>query len=197
MHCLSQDEFLKLSTQGNLIPVYKEIMGDLETPVSAYYKLAEKSKYSFLLESVEGGEKFARFSFIARDPQLILRSKGKKAEILRLAKGKIKKETKTFKHSPLEIVRDLMSGYTAVQMPQLPRFYGGMVGYLSYDCVRFFERLPDKNKDEMRMLYAKLNPAELKRQITRLQNKLIDHAAKKKDPHRGVARYGSAKEKQL
>jgi anthranilate synthase component I len=151
MNQLSKEEFLKLSKQGNLIPVYKEIMGDLETPVSAYVKLAGNSKYAFLLESVEGGEKFARFSFIARDPQLILRSKGQKAEIIRLTKGKIKKAPVAFKHSPLEIVRELMEDYQAVNIPQLPRFYGGMVGYLSYDCVRFFERLPDKAKDDLKL----------------------------------------------
>src|ERR1700689_5465550 len=76
-------EFLKLSTKGNLIPVYKEIPGDLETPVSAYYKLSPHSKYSFLLESVEGEEKVARYSFISRDPELVFTSKGHEARILR------------------------------------------------------------------------------------------------------------------
>lgn len=146
---LSKDEFLKLSRKGNLIPVYKEILGDMETPVSAYVKLAKGSKYSFLLESVEGGEKFARFSFIAREPQLVVRSKGAQASVLRRSKGKMVKETLSFQGSPLSIVRELMKDYQAVDLPQLPRFYGGMVGYLSYDCVRFFERLPAKTKDDL------------------------------------------------
>ena len=151
MNYLSQEQFLNLSKQGNLIPVYKEILGDLETPVSAYYKLASKAKYSFLLESVEGEEKIARYSFIARDPELILTSKGQQAKITRLVKGKLKEEKVSFKDSPLSIVRALMKDYRAVEIKALPRFYGGMVGYLSYDCVRFFERLPDQSKDDLKI----------------------------------------------
>ena len=84
MNNVSQEEFLKLSRRGNLIPVFREIPGDLETPVSAYYKLASGRAYSFLLESVEGEEKIARYSFIARDPELIFTGKGRDASILRL-----------------------------------------------------------------------------------------------------------------
>ena len=77
MNLLAQEKFLQLCKKGNLIPVYKEIMGDLDTPVSAYYKIAEKSKYSFLLESVEGEEKIARFSFLAKNPELVIQSKNR------------------------------------------------------------------------------------------------------------------------
>lgn len=149
MNYLSQEDFLRLSQKGNLIPVYKEILGDFLTPTSAYLHLAKKSKYSFLLESVEGQEKFARFSFIARNPSLIIRTKGKNAEIIQPAQGKQKKEKQIIKSSPLEIVREVMKDYKAVDIPQLPRFYGGMVGFLSYDCVRFFEQLPSKTKDDL------------------------------------------------
>ncbi len=149
MHVLSFNDFLKYSTKGNLIPVYREILGDLETPVSAYYKLTSKAKYSFLLESVEGGEKFARYSFIARDPKLILRSKGKSVSIIRFKDGKKTVEEKTFEKSPLTILRELMCDIKAVNVPQLPKFFGGLVGYLSYDCVRFFEKLPDTSTDEL------------------------------------------------
>src|SRR5438045_1676253 len=100
MNSLSKEQFLKLTAQGNLIPVYKEILGDLETPVLAYYRLSSKSKHSFLLESVEGEEKFARFSFIARDPEVIVQSKGNKATITRKLKGKMVKEQKSFVGSP-------------------------------------------------------------------------------------------------
>jgi len=148
---MTQEEFLKLSSKGNLIPVYKEVPGDLETPVSAYYKLAGRSDYSFLLESVEGEEKIARYSFIARDPELVFTSKGREARILRFVKGKHKPEKITFNGSPLSVVRELMKDYRAVQVPALPRFYGGMVGYLSYDCVRFFEHLPDKTADDLQL----------------------------------------------
>lgn len=149
MNLLSKEQFLKLSQKGNLIPVYKEVLGDCLTPTSAYLHLAQKAKYSFLLESVEGQEKFARFSFIARNPSVIIRSKGDQAEVLSQVKGKLVAEKRTFKHSPLEIVRELMKNYKAVDVPQLPRFYGGMVGFLTYDCVRFFEKLPNKTKDDL------------------------------------------------
>ena len=76
----SQQEFLNLTAQGNLIPLYKEMLADVETPVSVYYKIAQKAQYSFLLESVEGEEKIARFSFLARNPELIFQTKGKTAE---------------------------------------------------------------------------------------------------------------------
>jgi anthranilate synthase component 1 len=151
MNQLSKDEFLKLSKQGNLIPVFKEILGDMETPVSAYLRLSKKSKYSFLLESVEGQEKVARYSFIARSPELVVRSKGSAAEIIRLNKGKVTKESLTVKDSPLSLVRELMSRYKFVAVPQLPVFCGGMVGFLSYDSVRFFERLPDQTADELQI----------------------------------------------
>jgi len=151
MNQLSQEEFLKLSSQGNLIPVYRQVPGDLETPVSAYYKLARHSAYSFLLESVEGEETIARYSFIARDPELVFTSKAHEAQILRLVKGQHKPEKVSFKGSPLSVVRELMKDYRAVDVAGLPRFYGGMVGYLSYDCVRFFERLPDTKPDDLKL----------------------------------------------
>jgi anthranilate synthase component 1 len=148
---MTLEEFLKLSTQGNLIPVYKQVPGDLETPVSAYYKLAGKSAYSFLLESVEGEEKIASYSFIARDPELVFTSHAHEARIHRFVKGKHKPEKITFSGSPLSVVRELMKDYKAVNVAGLPRFYGGMVGYLSYDCVRFFERLPDTSTDDLKL----------------------------------------------
>lgn len=149
MHVLSFEDFLKYSTQGNLIPVYREILGDLETPVSAYYKLAARSRYAFLLESVDGNESIARFSFIARDPQLIIKSKGQHASIIRMTRHGAKIEKRTLTHSPLDLLREFMTDVKAVDIPQLPKFFGGMVGYLSYDCVRFFEKLPDVAKDDM------------------------------------------------
>ena len=122
MSYLSQEGFLRLSTQGNLIPVYKEIAGDLETPVSAYYKLASGHAYSFLLESVEGEEKIARYSFIARDPELVFTSHAREARILRFVKGKQNTEKISFSGSPLSIVRELMKDYKAVDVTGLPRF---------------------------------------------------------------------------
>ena len=88
MYFPSEKEFLNLTKQGNLIPVYREISGDLETPVSAYFKIAGKSKYSFLLESVEGEEKVARFSFLARDPEVVIQTKDGAVKVIRYAPGK-------------------------------------------------------------------------------------------------------------
>ena len=139
MYVPSKKEFLKLTKKGNLVPVYKEIFGDLETPVSAYFKIAEKSKYSFLLESVEGEEKVARFSFLARDPELIIQTKGNKATITRFKNGKAVKENHTIEKTPLELIKNVMKRYSFVNLPELPRFCGGLIGYLSYDVVKFLK----------------------------------------------------------
>ncbi|MBN1869636.1 MAG: anthranilate synthase component I [Candidatus Omnitrophica bacterium] len=147
----SEKKFLELTKKGNLIPVYKEILGDLETPVSAYFKTAHKAKYSFLLESVEGEEKVARFSFLAKDPELIFHSKHNTVTISRLTKGKIIKETFKIVDTPLSFIRQILKKYTFVNVSQLPRFCGGLVGYLSYDVVKFFEKLPFKTKDDLKL----------------------------------------------
>lgn len=151
MRQLSEREFIKFARQGNLIPVYKEIFGDLETPVSAYMKFAGNAQYSFLLESVEGGEKLARYSFLAKDPELVLRSKGRAAEIIRLGGKGSKSQKCTFGRTPLELARELISKYKFVNIAPLPRFCGGLVGYIGYDTVRFFEKLPDITKDDLQL----------------------------------------------
>ena len=151
MYSPSQKEFLKLSTKGNLIPVYREILGDLDTPVSAYFKIAQKAKYSFLLESVEGEEKIARFSFLAKDPELVFETKGKQINITRLKNGRAQKKTHSIQDTPLSFLRRTLSEYKFVPTPNLPRFCGGMVGYIAYDVVRFFERLPTKTKDDLKL----------------------------------------------
>lgn len=130
-------EFKKRSRDGNLIPVYKEILADLETPLSAFLKL--KGKTGFLLESVEGGEKWARYSFIGSNPSMVIRGKGGNVIIKR--KGQVTECS--FKNDPLEIVSEELKRYKPVSTSELPRFYGGFVGYIGYDVVRHFERLPD------------------------------------------------------
>ena len=151
MRQLSEQDFLKFSKQGNLVPVYKEIFGDLETPVSAYMKFAARAKYSFLLESVEGGEKLARYSFLAKDPELVLRTKGIKAEIINFSRKGFSVQPCTFERTPLELVRKLISKYKFVNISALPRFCGGLVGYFSYDTIRFFEDLPDQTSDDLKL----------------------------------------------
>lgn len=149
MQMTNEKDFLALCRRGNLVPVVREIYGDLETPVSAYMKLAKGAKYSFLLESVEGGEKLARYSFIARDPQCIVRTKGRHSEILVSAKGRLSAEKAVFERTPLEIIRQLLNKYNFVTIPGLPLFCGGFVGYLGYDAVRFFENIPDNTTDDL------------------------------------------------
>ncbi|MBI4620569.1 MAG: anthranilate synthase component I [Desulfobacterales bacterium] len=144
MYFPSFEEFCKKAKEGNLIPVYRDILADMETPVSAFQKI-NSGKYSFLLESVEGGEKWARYSFLGFNPSIIFRSKGNTVEII---SGKNKEEWKNVK-SPLDRLRDLMREYKPVKMDGLPRFFGGAVGYLSYDMVRFFEELPDNTTDDL------------------------------------------------
>src|SRR6185503_18337952 len=103
----SEKEFLSLSRRGNLIPVYKEIVSDLETPVSAYLHIAKGAKYSFLLESVEGEEKIARFSFLAKDPELILTTKNRNATITRPQNGKSGFQSRPMTDNPLNFIREI------------------------------------------------------------------------------------------
>ena len=151
MNYPNEQDFLRLSQKGNLIPVYRNILGDLDTPVSAFYKVAHRARYSFLLESVEGEEKIARYSFFAKDPELVIRSKDKTMEVIRLEKGKKRKETLTLDDTPLKPIREIVKKYRFVGVPGLPRFCGGLVGYLGYDTVRFFEHLPDKPRDDLKL----------------------------------------------
>ncbi len=141
-----REEFGRLTKKGNLIPVYREILADMETPVSAFRKIAGTG-YAYLLESVEGGEKLGRYSFLGSVPELIFKSKGRKAEISR---GR-KKRTLVVKSDPLQALKEVMSRYKPVVLKGLPRFPGGAVGYIGYDMVRFFEKLPQKNIDDLNL----------------------------------------------
>jgi anthranilate synthase component 1 len=133
------DTFCTLSKSGNLIPVYREIMADMDTPVSAFKKI-DDGQFAFLLESIEGGEKWGRFSFIGSAPATIIRSKGNIVEII--TNGVTARHESS---DPLNSVRDLLAQYSPVEVDGLPRFFGGAVGYLGYDMVRHFERLPAEN----------------------------------------------------
>lgn len=144
-------EFLAMSRTANVIPIYKEISADLDTPVSSYLKLA-KDRFSFLLESVEGQEKIARFSFLGTKPYLVFTSAGNGITVTRRNGGaKIKQLRYTVTSDPLTHLKEIMAGFTPVQLPGLPRFSGGLVGYIGYDAIRFFERIPDKNPDELKV----------------------------------------------
>ncbi len=140
----SLKDFLKLSRHNNVIPLYREINADLDTPVSAFLRI-ENSEYCFLLESVEGQENLARYSFLGVSPSLIFKSNGCAIEIIQHNK------TKKFiaSVSPLDEVKKIMSQFKCARVKGLPRFCGGMVGFIGYDMVRFFEEIPDKNTDEL------------------------------------------------
>ncbi len=183
------EELKKLKWQGNLAPVYREINADLETPVSAYLKIA-RGKYSFLLESVEGGERLARYSFLGTEPTKVIKTgvtnsadslkpnneidtttsdgstkntftlrqaqgerigknplnpplhKGEDNEILRYAQDDSCVD-------PLLLVEEEFKQYKTIQMEGLPRFHGGMVGYLSYEVARCYEKLPSPDRDPL------------------------------------------------
>jgi anthranilate synthase component I len=128
--------FQKLSRQGNLIPVYREVMADMDTPVTAFKKI-DDGRFSFLLESIEGGEKWGRYSFLGSSPSRIIRSKGNTVEIIEDGIT-----TSITAEDPLDSVRTILARYTPVEVHGLPRFFGGAVGYLGYDMVRHFENLP-------------------------------------------------------
>ncbi|MFW6075527.1 MAG: anthranilate synthase component I [Chloroflexota bacterium] len=135
------DEVADLADRGNVIPIYREIIADLETPVSAYLKLAS-GPYSFLLESVEGGQSIARYSFVGTDPYLVVR----------LEDGVAHANQNGYKQQipyddPLNALESFLAPYKAVPVPGLPRFLGGAVGYLSYESVRYFETLPTAEND--------------------------------------------------
>jgi anthranilate synthase component 1 len=132
------EEFVELSKHGTFIPVCKEIMADLLTPVSAFLKIAEHSDYAFLLESVEGGERIARYSFLGKDPFLVVRGHGDRTLLERA--GIVTAIDAPF----VPALRELMAGYRSPLVDGLPRFTGGAVGYFGYDAARWFEPSLDR-----------------------------------------------------
>lgn len=146
MYHPNRNEFKKKAGQGNLIPVYTEILADMETPVSAFYKIA-RNDFAYLLESVEGGERVGRHSFLGISPKIILESKGPDITITRKEQSLVTKE----KGDPLVFLKKLLELLKPVAVDGLPGFYGGWVGYLAYDYVRFIEDIPDNNPDDLNL----------------------------------------------
>jgi anthranilate synthase component 1 len=133
MKITSFEAFKDLARRGTFVPVCKEIVADLLTPVSAFLKIAEHSDYAFLLESVEGGEHVGRYSFLGKDPFLILKSRGGNTTIERAG-------AKTESDKPfVDTLRQLMADFQSPFVPDLPRFTGGAVGYLGYGASSWFE----------------------------------------------------------
>jgi len=140
----SQEEFERLSTQGTLVPVVREILADLDTPLSLFRKL-DDGRTTFLLESMEGGEKWGRYSFIGVGARAIFRARGRQVE---WTEGDETRRVET-PGDPLELLRERLARMRPA-LPEglaLPRFLGGAVGTVGYDWVRFVERIPDTNPD--------------------------------------------------
>src|SRR4051812_3868415 len=163
MYSPTLESFLKLAAQGNLIPVSRRILADFETPLSAYHKIRGPGE-SFLFESVEGGEHLGRYSFVGCNPRAIIRQTGSQVDVLE--NGKV---VKTFQIAPSaasngqttnpgpEVLRDglqaverIMSQYRPVNVPGLPRFTGGAVGFIGYEFIHDIEPIvPRVPKDEL------------------------------------------------
>jgi anthranilate synthase component 1 len=142
--------FSKFAKRGNLVPVYTELLADLETPVSSFLKICH-SDYAYLLESVESQEKIGRYSFLSSDPALVIKSKDRQIEITEFNAQRKKSRKYTTQTNPLDEIKNILAKYKYVPLKELPRFAGGFVGYVSYDMVRFFEKIPDRNKDDLKL----------------------------------------------
>src|SRR5205809_4037143 len=143
-------EFQRLAKKGNLIPVYDIFPADLLTPVSAYLRIAQGARHSFLLESVEGGEKIARYTFAGAHPE----------EIFRYASGACVLESRDRivweERDPISFLRERIERFRPVRLPGLPPLVAGAIGYFSYDMVRLIERLPKRLSDEIGLYDAML-----------------------------------------
>jgi anthranilate synthase component 1 len=158
MYFPSQDEFLKLATQGNLIPVTRRILADFETPLSAYRKIRGQGE-SFLFESVEGGEHLGRYSFVGCNPRAILKQTGNRIELIE--NGKVVEKfaipvrptedcTQCVKDG-LEVVEKVLKRFRSVPLPGLPRFTGGAVGFIGYEFIHDIEPIvPRPQSDELK-----------------------------------------------
>jgi anthranilate synthase component 1 len=187
------EEFLAHAQQGNLIPVYREILGDFETPLSAYRKIRSEGE-SFLFESVEGGEYLSRYSFVGCNPRGIIRQQGDQVEVVE--GGKVT-NTYTVSREPgeghvrdgLEVVEKVLGRYQPVDQPGLPRYTGGAVGFIGYEFIHDVEPVvPRPPKDElgtptMYFLIADelLIFDRVRQTITILVNAIIEDGAKPED----------------
>jgi anthranilate synthase component 1 len=135
--------FCEMAKEGNLIPVHQEIVADTETPVSAFIKIRTAlpaGSTAFLLESVEGGEKWARYSFLGACPSIVIRGEGESVSVMEGGRQTI------FHEPPLEVLQKTLARFRPVPMEGLPRFSGGAIGFIGYEGVRFFEPIQFKNR---------------------------------------------------
>jgi anthranilate synthase component 1 len=151
-----REQFVELAKGHNVIPVCVEILADMETPVSLLTKLYRNRGPIFLLESVEGGEKWGRFSFLGTSARTSVEVFRKTVNV------STNGDTEIIAHDndPLKVLKSILDRYHAAQLPELPRFWGGLVGYLTYEMVSFFERIPNRLPDDQPMAHFVL-PEEL------------------------------------
>jgi len=138
-------EFQSLARRGNLVPISCEFLADQDTPVSAFLKLSRGTQHGFLLESVEGGERWARYSFLGTGATFVFRAKGCRVEMIERGRKSVLPQVE----DPFRCFREFMRRYRPAPLPDMPRFYGGAVGYLGYDTIRYFERLPKRTTDTL------------------------------------------------
>lgn len=141
----TREEFEQLAATGNTVPVYCQLLSDNLTPVTAYTRVSGTSDHAFLLESVVGGEKIGRYSFIAANPFRIFQATRDRVVIDYPAQGNREERQAD---DPLAVLEEHVAWHQAVHLPELPRFCGGAVGYAGYDMVRYYEDLPDAPKDD-------------------------------------------------
>src|SRR5690242_2448564 len=135
--------FSRLAREGNLVPVYDTYTTAVVTPVGAYFRLARHARYACLLESVEGGEKIARYTFVGANP----------TEVFRYVNGACVLESESriswVQSNPLDFLRNRIQRYRPVRLPGLPPLVAGAIGYFAYDMVRLFERIPDRSANDV------------------------------------------------
>ncbi|MBF0252677.1 MAG: anthranilate synthase component I [Candidatus Omnitrophica bacterium] len=142
----NKKQFIELCKKGNVIPVVFEILADFDTPLSAFLKIDE-GDVSYLLESVEGGERLGRYSILGSDPLMMIQSTGNDITITKNGKT----ETRKINIDPIEELKNIMKPFKFVEIDAMPRFTGGLIGYLGYDLVRFFEDIPCANEDNIKL----------------------------------------------
>lgn len=142
----SEEEFVRLARRGNVIPVYRQISADFETPLSVYLKLEDRGP-AYLLESVEGGERLGRYSFIGASFGMILEARGR--QMCRKTGRSI--HTWVTLSDPIAELEQIGRGWHSVALPGLPRFWGGWVGYMGYDTVRFLEPIGEEKPDVLQV----------------------------------------------
>lgn len=193
------ESFEQSARKGNIIPVWKVLTADLETPVSAYLKLAKRKKYSFLLESVEGGANIGRYTYVGASPFLIVTARGSHIEIRR------GREVLHKQGNILDTLKQLAAEFRPAGTDELPPFCAGGVGYVGYDLVRLIEpRVPKFNKDDLKapdavfMFFTSVLVFDhVKHQIYAIANVRIDDHASLKQGYRQACREIEKLEKTL